>query len=73
MCILVNNIIGTTLKVNSLVWRYIKEHNLQNPEDKREIMCDEKLERLFGGKKSISMFKMTKEVSDVSNGVFISF
>jgi upstream activation factor subunit UAF30 len=46
------------------MWRYIKERNLQNPQDKREIICDDKLEKLFK-KKKIAMFKMTKELSAV--------
>ncbi len=29
------------------MWVYIKEHNLQNPKDKREIVCDANLEKLF--------------------------
>lgn len=29
------------------LWAYIKDNNLQNPEDKRKINCDEKLQTLF--------------------------
>jgi upstream activation factor subunit UAF30 len=43
-------------------WEYIKKHNLQNPSNKREILADEKLERVFGTK-TISMFEMTKILS----------
>lgn len=35
------------------VWDYIKEHNLQNPLDRREIFCDEKMEPVFGKKTTI--------------------
>eukprot|EP01038_Epipyxis_sp_PR26KG_P017214 gene17214-23725_t len=45
-----------------LIWNYIKEHDLQNPKDKREILCDEKLEGLFKRKK-INMFKMTQKIA----------
>ena len=53
-------------EVSKLLWVYIKENNLQNPKDKREILCDEKLEVLFKRKK-MNCFKMTKYLSDVSN------
>lgn len=41
------------------IWVYIKENGLQNPEDKREILCDEKLESLFDCKR-LSMFSLNK-------------
>jgi upstream activation factor subunit UAF30 len=44
------------------VWDYIKLNNLQNPEDKREIICDEKMQEVFG--KKISMFQMNKVLSN---------
>ena len=46
-------------EVTKLIWAYIKTNNLQNPKDKREILCDDRLESLFK-KKKINMFKMTK-------------
>lgn len=48
--------------VTKRIWVYIKEHDLQNPQDRREILCDAQLEKLFGRKK-IMMFKMTKVLS----------
>ena len=36
--------------VVSWMWDYIKKNNLQNPENKREILADEKLEPIFGQK-----------------------
>ena len=48
--------------VVSKVWAYIKEKNLQNPSNKREIMADEKLEPIFG-QKSCSMFEMNRHLS----------
>lgn len=45
------------------LWVYIKANNLQNPENKRNILADEKLKPLFGGKDEVTMFEMTKLVS----------
>ena len=45
------------------LWVYIKKHDLQNPENKRNILADEKLKPLFGGKDEVTMFEMTKLVS----------
>ena len=44
------------------LWEYIKKHDLQNPENKRNILADDKLHPLFG-KKEVTMFEMTKLVS----------
>ena len=52
-------------EVTKAIWTYIKQHNLQNPEKKSEILCDIKLEKLFKRKK-LQMFKMTKFLSAVS-------
>lgn len=46
-------------EVVSKMWEYIKKNDLQNPQDKREILADETLEKLFGKKKA-SMFEMNK-------------
>ena len=43
---------------------YIKDNNLQNPHNKKEILCDDKLEKIFKRKK-IDMFQMTKVLSTV--------
>lgn len=45
------------------IWEYIKGNNLQNPDNKRNIIADDKLLPLFGGKKEVNMFEMTKLVS----------
>lgn len=45
------------------IWDYIKKHNLQNPQNKRNILADDKLKAIFGGKKEVTMFEMTKLVS----------
>jgi upstream activation factor subunit UAF30 len=49
-------------EVVSKVWDYIKKNNLQNPANKREIMADGKLEKVFG-KKSVTMFEMNKHLA----------
>lgn len=45
------------------IWEYIKKHDLQNPQNKRNILADEKLKAVFGGKAEVTMFEMTKLVS----------
>jgi chromatin remodeling complex protein RSC6 len=49
-------------EVVSKVWDYIKRNNLQNPQNKREIKADDKLEKVFG-KKSVTMFEMNKHLA----------
>ena len=49
-------------EVVSKVWDYIKKHKLQDPQNKREIMADEKLRPVFG-KDSVSMFEMNKHLA----------
>ncbi len=44
-------------QVVSKIWDYIKKHNLQNPKNKRNIIADEKLAKLFG-KKEVTMFEL---------------
>ena len=46
-------------EVVSRVWAYIKAQGLQNPEDRREIVADEKLRPVFG-KDRVTMFEMNK-------------
>lgn len=41
------------------LWAYIKKHNLQNPKNKRNILADDKLAKVFG-KKEVSMFELAK-------------
>jgi chromatin remodeling complex protein RSC6 len=49
-------------EVISKVWEYIKKNDLQDPKDKRNILADDKLEKIFG-KKSATMFEMNKHLS----------
>ncbi len=44
-------------QVVSKIWDYIKKHNLQNPKNKRNIIADDKLAKLFG-KKEVTMFEL---------------
>ncbi len=46
------------------VWQYIKKYNLQDVKNRRAINADEKLKAVFGGKKQVTMFEMTKLISD---------
>jgi chromatin remodeling complex protein RSC6 len=50
-------------EVTSKIWAYIKKNGLQDKVNKRNINADDKLREVFGGKKTVSMFEMTKLVS----------
>ena len=45
------------------LWAYIKKNDLQDPKKRRNINADDKLLAVFGGKKTVDMFEMTKLVS----------
>jgi len=45
------------------LWDYIKKNGLQDKKTKTQINADDKLKAVFNGKKSVSMFEMTKLVS----------
>ncbi|KAI3922363.1 hypothetical protein MKX01_006052 [Papaver californicum] len=49
------------------IWAYIKEHNLQDPENKKIIVCDEKLKKIFAGKERVGFL----EISGLLNPHFI--
>ena len=49
-------------EVVSRVWAYIKKNDLQNPENRREILADGKLEPIFGAKRA-TMFEMNKHLA----------
>ena len=49
-------------EVVSKVWDYIKKNNLQNPTNKREIVADDKLKKVFG-KDKVTMFEMNKHLA----------
>ncbi|MGH7469109.1 MAG: SWIB/MDM2 domain-containing protein [Longimicrobiales bacterium] len=50
-------------EVTKRVWNYIKSKGLQDKANKRMINADDKLGPVFGGKKQVSMFEMTKLVN----------
>jgi chromatin remodeling complex protein RSC6 len=45
------------------LWVYIKKNDLQDPKNKRNILADNDLKKVFGGKGTVTMFEMTKLVS----------
>ena len=45
------------------LWAYIKKNGLQDAKERRMINADDKLRAVFGGKRQVSMFEMTKLVS----------
>jgi len=49
-------------QVVSKIWEYIRSHNLQNPENRREIVADDQLRRVFG-KDKVTMFEMNKHLT----------
>ena len=50
-------------EITKKIWDYIKKNGLQDKKNRRNINADEKLGKIFGGKKQVSMFEMTKLVS----------
>ena len=51
-------------EVTKKIWEYIKKNKLQDSANKRMINADDKLKAVFGGKKQVSMFEMTKLVNN---------
>jgi upstream activation factor subunit UAF30 len=49
--------------VTKKIWAYIKRNGLQDSKNKRNINADEKLRDVFGGKRTVSMFEMTRLVN----------
>ncbi|VFQ69463.1 unnamed protein product [Cuscuta campestris] len=45
------------------VWEYIKAENLQNPANKKEIRCDDKLKTIFSGKDTVGFLEVAKHLS----------
>ncbi|HEY0673785.1 MAG TPA: SWIB/MDM2 domain-containing protein, partial [Longimicrobiales bacterium] len=50
-------------EITKKVWAYIKKQGLQDAKNRRMINADDKLGPVFGGKKQVSMFEMTKLVN----------
>ncbi len=59
-------VVGSTpiprTEVTKKLWAYIKRKGLQDAKNRRMINADDKLGPIFGGKKQVSMFDMTKLV-----------
>ena len=52
----------TRAEVTKKIWDYIKQKNLQNPSNKRNVLADDKLRAIFK-KDEVTMFEMTKLVN----------
>lgn len=50
-------------EVTKKLWAYIKKHKLQDTKNRRNINADAALKEVFGGKKTVNMFEMTKLVA----------
>jgi upstream activation factor subunit UAF30 len=50
-------------EVTKKVWAYIKKNNLQDAKERRNINADAALQKVFGGKKTVNMFEMTKLIN----------
>jgi upstream activation factor subunit UAF30 len=50
-------------EITKKIWDYIKKNKLQDSANKRMINADDKLRTVFGGKRQVSMFEMTKLVA----------
>lgn len=46
-----------------LIWAHIKQHNLQDPENKKVIICDEKLKKIFGGRDRVGFLEIAGLIS----------
>jgi upstream activation factor subunit UAF30 len=50
-------------EITKKLWGYIKRKGLQDAKERRMINADDALRPVFGGKKQVSMFEMTKLVN----------
>jgi chromatin remodeling complex protein RSC6 len=50
-------------EITKKLWAYIKKNGLQDSKNRRNINADDKLKAVFGGKKTVNMFEMTKLVA----------
>lgn len=51
-------------EVTKKVWDYIKKNKLQDAKERRNINGDANLQKVFGGKKTVSMFEMAKHINN---------
>jgi chromatin remodeling complex protein RSC6 len=61
------NVVGSSplprTEVTKKLWQYIKRKGLQDAKERRNINADDNLRPIFGGKRQVSMFEMTKLVN----------
>ena len=50
-------------EVTKRIWDYIKQHGLQDSQNKQRINADDKLRPVFDGREQVTMFEMTKFIS----------
>ena len=50
-------------EITKKLWQYIKRNGLQDAKERRMINADDRLRNVFGGKRQVSMFEMTKLVN----------
>lgn len=50
-------------EITKKLWAYIKKNGLQDKKNRRNINADDVLLAIFGGKKTVNMFEMTKLVA----------
>jgi len=51
-------------QVTKKIWDYIKKNGLQDQNNRRQINADDRLQAVFGGRRQVSMFEMTRLVND---------
>lgn len=51
-------------EITKKIWDYIKENDLQDPANRRQIRADAKLKKVFDGKDEVDMFEMTRLVNN---------
>ena len=50
-------------EVTKRIWDYIRKNGLQDQKNRRQINADDRLRAVFGGRRQVSMFEMTKLVN----------
>ena len=53
----------TRYEITSVLWKYIKLHQLQDPSDKRFILCDEAMQRIMDGKKRVNQMHLARHLT----------
>jgi upstream activation factor subunit UAF30 len=51
-------------EVTKKIWEYIRKNGLQDQKNRRQINADDRLRAVFGGRRQVSMFEMTKLVNN---------